>query len=129
MSENVPTIESVPEHVPTVEEVMVVFERVTGGKPYTELIRKNDEKGLYIMEVKLKELDEKGRPTEYWYKRDSQGGKVKIPVINEVFFDTDGMPLRHGSSSVAKFKNGAWEYTPVHVLPDGFQVLHAKPEK
>jgi len=120
MSEKMFTIENVPEHIPSVEEVMAVFERITNGKPYTELKRKEDEKGLYVLEMKLVELDEKGRSTEYWYKRDGsieQGTNNRVPVIDEVFFDAEGEPEMHGSSSVAKFKKGAWEYTPVHVLP------------
>ncbi len=70
MHEAPPSFEATPEHIPTPEEVVAVFEKVTGGRPYTELKRKEDEKGLYIWEIKLSEPDNEGTTTEYWYKRD-----------------------------------------------------------
>jgi len=112
--EEAPKFETTQEHIPTPEEIQAIFERVTEGKPYVELKKTVDEKGLHLWEIRLSESVD-GATTEYWYRRDGserQGGvSFRVPVVHVVKFDRDGMPTNE-SSSVAKYCDGKWVYTP-----------------
>jgi hypothetical protein len=37
-----------PEHIPTAEEVLLLFEKLVGEKKYEEVRKLEDEKGLYL---------------------------------------------------------------------------------
>ncbi len=101
--------EKVPEPIPTPEEVRLIFEQLFGNKECKDLRKLEDEKGLYLWEVRI---PGEGGDTEYSYMRkgEHKEGQALDTVINIVFLDGEGQPV--GGHSVAKFIDGKWNLTP-----------------
>ncbi len=98
-----------PEPIPTPEEVRSIFERLFGEKEYKELRKLEDEKGLYLWEVRI---SGEGGDMEYSYMRKGKykEGSALDTVINIVLLDNEGQPV--GGHSVAKCIDGEWNLTP-----------------
>jgi hypothetical protein len=94
------------EHIPSVEEVRGVFDRVLDGKSYTDVKIKDDEKGLYLWDIRVE--GEGGKYDEYMYMRGGTypDGRAKNTTIHVAYYDSDGMP--EGGTSVAKYVEGRW---------------------
>lgn len=107
--ENKENFEKGSEPVPTPEEVHSIFERLFRKKEYKELRKLEDEKGIYLWEVRI---SEEGGDTEYSYMRKGQykEGQALDTVVNIVFLDGEGQPV--GGHSVAKCIDGEWNLTP-----------------
>lgn len=98
--------EEKPEHIPSLEEVQAVLERLLKGEEY-EVIRKiEDERGLDTWEVRVNTPE---GASEFSYKRqgsyDAHGNKVD--VIHVTFFDNDDFPI--GGHAVAKYIDSKWK--------------------
>jgi len=100
------TIEEGPEPIPTPEEVRQIFEQLGIGE-YEEIRQLEDERGLYLWDVRASEED-----AEYSYMRRGQysEGQASTTAIHVTFFDDGGVPV--GGHSVAKLIEGIWELTP-----------------
>jgi hypothetical protein len=112
MIEKSPSQETKGEYIPTEDEVISVFEKLTDGKEYTEVRKREDGSGVYLWEIKLSEVDEDGGTTEYSYTRAGQYPENKSleTAIHIAFFDADGIPI--GGHSVCRCLNGEWVETP-----------------
>lgn len=96
-------VEEGPEHIPTAEEVRSVFEQLTGGAKWEEVRAREDEKGLWLWEIRLPD------GTEYSYMRKGRHApqlEASRTAIYMTEFDGD-MPA--GGHNVAEFENGAWK--------------------
>jgi len=100
-------IETRAETAPTLEEIVAVFEKLTGSKEYTEIRRLEDERGIYLWEISV--ATENGH-TEYEYNRAGLNPNPKSKgfqtAVYAVFYGKDGMPI--SGSSVAKLINNKW---------------------
>jgi hypothetical protein len=98
--------EETREYIPTPEEVVSVIKEIIGDKEYKEGKRREDEKGLYFLELVITEED--GTTTEYSYLRAGKykEGQALNSVINVVFYDGDGIPV--GGHNVADCIDGKW---------------------
>ena len=108
MSEALPTkLEIEREVAPTPEEIVSIFERLTGSKEYTVVRKLEDERGIYLWEISI--ATEDGR-TEYEYNRAGPNPNPKSKglqtAVYATFYDNDDMPI--SGSSVAKLMNGTW---------------------
>lgn len=99
------------EHIPTSEEVLLLFEKLVGENKYEDVRKLEDEQGLYLWEIKI--VQEDGSSTEYSYIRKGNykarglaGGFSPETAIHVTFFDSDGMPI--GGHSVMKLIDGKW---------------------
>lgn len=112
MSEKIPSVEGQPEHFPSIEDVKKIIEKITQGKEFESVRTGDDEKGLYLWDIKLKEPNELGDIVEYSYMRAGRypEGSARITAIHMTTFDSEGNPT--GGTSVAKFVNGEWVETP-----------------
>lgn len=102
-----------PEHIPSIEEVRELFEKFIGENKFVELRKLEDEKGLYLWEIRISAED---GSTEYEYirkgnykKRGLPGGSSSSTAINKTDFDLAGIPC--GGQSVAKLIDGKWLLT------------------
>ncbi len=97
------------EYIPSPEEVVSIIKEIIGEKEYKEARRKEDEKGLYLLELVITEED--GTTTEYTYMRAGKykEGQALNSVINVVFYDMDSFPI--GGHNVADFIEGQWKKT------------------
>jgi len=93
------------EHVPTLEEVQAVFQELTGGR-YEEVRRAEDEKGLYLLDVKIAGKSE-GESIGYEYMRAGRypEGEASETQIHIVYYK-DELPV--GGTSAAKYVDGEW---------------------
>ena len=110
MSESAPDqFEEGPEHIPTSEEVLEVFKQLIGETEFAEIQKLEDERGLYLWEIKISAED---GHTEYAYSIRVRPGATEPPGprIDVVFCDTEGVQI--SGSSVAKYINGQWRITP-----------------
>ncbi len=108
MIEKPPTFENASEKVPSEDEIAAVFEELVEGKEYEEIRKKEDEKGVYLWEIRLKEQDSDGGTTEYSYGREGSypENRSMETAVHVTFFGSDGIPV--GGHSVAKYHNGEW---------------------
>ena len=102
-----------PEHIPTSEEVLGVIKEIIGKNAYEKIRELNDEKGLYLLEVKT--TNKEGEPIEYGYMRKmSKGthkeGSITVTEIHSVLFDDDGKEC--SGTCVAKLIDGKWKIIP-----------------
>jgi pimeloyl-ACP methyl ester carboxylesterase len=104
-----------PEHIPTSEEVLLLFEKIIGENKYEEVRKLEDERGLYLWEIKIPQED--GSSIEYSYTRKGNykerglpGGSALETAIHITYFDNDGVPI--SGTSVAKIIDGKWKDTP-----------------
>ena len=103
------TFEKGPGAIPTPEEVQSVFEQLVGKEGYEDVRKLEDERGLYLWDIKVSGED---GDTEYSYMRKGQysEGQASITAIHVTFFDQKGIPV--GGHSVAKHVEGEWKLTP-----------------
>ncbi len=113
MREDKPSeLETGPEHVPTPEEVRSVFRELIGGE-YREVRKREDEKGLYLLEVVVPGEAE-GETTEYAYMRKGRyaEGQISTTEIHITFYDKNGLAYKweHRRQGISvedgKFFNG-----------------------
>ncbi len=110
MSETGPSgYEGSREYIPSPEEVVSIVKEIIGEKEYKETRRREDEKGLYLLELTTTEED--GTTSEYTYMRAGKykEGSALNSVINVVFYDADSFPV--GGHNVADFIDGQWKKT------------------
>jgi hypothetical protein len=107
--------EKKPEHIPTSEEVLSLFEKLVGENKFEDVRKLEDEQGLYLWEIKI--VQEDGSSTEYSYIRKGDykarglaGGSASETAIHVTFFDPEGMPI--SGHSVMKLINDKWIETP-----------------
>ena len=106
--------EEKPEHIPTSEEVLSLFKELVGENEY-EVVRKlEDERGLYLWEIKVAQED---GSIEYSYirkgnykERGLAGGSALETAIHITYFDNDGVPI--SGHSVYKLIDDNWKDTP-----------------
>ena len=103
--------EKKPESIPTSEDIQSVLEELQINIEKCETLRKlEDEKGLYLWEIKIPRED---GHTEYLYMRKGRyekGGQALNTAIHIAFFDEKGFPV--SGYSVAKYIEGEWKLTP-----------------
>jgi len=100
------------ESILTVEDIRFVFEELLKIKEYETMRQFEDEKGLYLWEIKIPESTGDGH-IEYSYMRKGEypkGGSSSLTAVHETFFDKEGNAF--GGGSVAKYENGEWRLTP-----------------
>lgn len=99
-------IENAIEHVPTRAEVDEMLRNLIEGE-YTELRSREDEEGLYLLEVSMQGKNP-GETIEYSYARKGSFPETKstTTTISLTYFDADGMP--EGGKTVADFVDGKW---------------------
>lgn len=95
------------ERAPSEEEVLWLFRGLVGETSYQETSRREDEKGLCLLEIVITEGDGQ---REYTYERKRREGWPETATIYTTPYDSDGMPL--GGESVAKLVGGDWRMTP-----------------
>jgi hypothetical protein len=95
-----------PEHIPGPEEVHAVFKELA-GKEYRETRKREDEKGLYLLEVEVLGESE-GEVTEYAYMRKGRypEGQISDTEIHLTYYK-DGYPI--GGTSAARYVDGQWK--------------------
>lgn len=103
-----------PEHIPTEEEVLAIFEKLVGGAEYEEIRKLEDEQGLYLWDIKITQED---GSIEYSYirkgnykERGLAGGSALETAIHLTYFDNDGIPV--SGHSVYKLVDGKCKDTP-----------------
>lgn len=99
------------EHIPTAEEVLSLFEKLVGENKYEEVRKLEDEKGLYLWEIKIDHED--GSSIEYSYMRKGNykerglaGGSDPETAIHMYVFDSEGIP--YTGYPLRKFLDGKW---------------------
>ncbi len=100
------------EYVPTSEEILALFEGLIGEAKFEEVRKLEDEKGLYLWDIKISQDD--GGSVEYSYIRKGDykarglaGGSSPDTAIHMTFFDEDGIPT--SGYPVRKFIDGGWK--------------------
>lgn len=93
------------EKMPDLEEVRWVFKELLKGEEPEEIATKEDEEGLLLVRAEL-EID--GEKIELEYTREGQNppGAINYPVISQVIFDNNGLPV--GGFSIRKI-DGKWQ--------------------
>ncbi|OGG69901.1 hypothetical protein A3I99_00830 [Candidatus Kaiserbacteria bacterium RIFCSPLOWO2_02_FULL_45_11b] len=104
MSEKFNSPEKTP--IPREGEIMRVIEVLAGEKPFTEIIRREDENGLYRLVVEI--IGDDGDPVRFDYVRAGEfaEGKVSQTAIDIIYLNSDGDEV--GGSCAAKYIDGAW---------------------
>lgn len=104
--------ENKSERIPSEQEVRFCFEKLTGGEAYEEVRKKEDEKGVYLWEIKMTEATPDGGSVEYSYGREGSYPENKSveTAIHVAYFDANGVP--EGGHSVLKYIEGNWVETP-----------------
>ena len=97
--------EAKQEHIPTPEEVYLVFKELT-NKEYKEIRKCDDEKGVYLLEI-IVPGDLEGETIEYAYMRkgtykEGESGATEVHVT----YYNDGMPI--SGTSAARWVDGSW---------------------
>ncbi|MDD5396654.1 MAG: hypothetical protein PHW24_01190 [Candidatus Moranbacteria bacterium] len=101
------------EHIPTPEEVKSLFEKLVGENGYEDVRKLEDERGLYLWEIKIAQED---GSMEYSYIRKGDyksrglaGGSASETAIHVTYFNEDGIPI--SGTSVLKLVNDKWVET------------------
>jgi len=116
----IPTPEEIPgkeskekkEHIPTPEEVRSIFEILLNGRQFETARRKEDEKGVCLWTIEIKNKNGRGH-IEYEYMRKAKNPHSNFPVIPYIYkasYDETGFPTTGESS--AKYIDGKWKVTP-----------------
>lgn len=95
------------EHIPTEEEVHGVLQELIAG-PYTESRKREDKKGLYLLDVTVP--GDPGEVIEYSYMRAGRypdGSQASDNRIDKTFY-RDGVPIG-GEGGVARQVDGDWK--------------------
>lgn len=114
VSEPIEAAERKPEHIPTPEEVLSLFEKLVGEAKYETTRKLEDEQSLYLWDIKI--IKKEGN-IEYSYirkgnyrERELPGGSASETAIHVIYFDKEGDYV--SGSSVYKFIDGRWKDTP-----------------
>lgn len=99
--------EAEPEHIPTAEQVRAVFKELT-KKEFKEARSREDEKGLYLLEV-IVPGEIEGETVEYAYMRKGRyaEGQISATEIHVTYYDASGQSV--SGTSAARYVNGRWE--------------------
>ncbi len=97
------------ERFPNYEEVKSQILEFAGGREYVEARKKEDEDGIYLLEIVVK--NDKGEDVEYSYQRKLSYGTHKegsaiYSAIHVTFYDKDGFP--GGGHTLGEYKDGVW---------------------
>src|SRR3989344_3054584 len=106
MSESAPDqFEEGPEHIPTSEEGLDDFKQLIGETEFAEIQKLEEERGLYLWEIKISAEDGN---TEYAYSIRVRPGATDAPGprIDVAFCNVEGIPM--SGYPVAKYINGQW---------------------
>lgn len=102
------------EHIPTSEEVQLIFDKIVGEEKYEDVRKLEDEEGLYLWEIKITQED---GSVEYAYTRKGDyksrglaGGSASETAIHITYYDNDEIPI--SGHSVLKLINNKWIETP-----------------
>jgi hypothetical protein len=92
--------------IPKEREVMKLIESLIGERPYTEVIRREDEEGPYRLVIEV--IGDDGDPVRYDFIRAGQfaEGNSSETAIDIIYLNSDGDEV--GGSCAAKYVNGAW---------------------
>ncbi|MFA5392163.1 MAG: hypothetical protein WC306_00505 [Candidatus Paceibacterota bacterium] len=102
----VESLEEKLEQIPTIEEVSSVIKELVGEKEYIVVRQSEDEKGLYLYEVKIpgnSEGEEIGY--EYMEKGHYKEGESSATEIHKVYYE-NGEAV--GGTSAARYIDGKW---------------------
>ena len=89
---------------PTIEKVQGLIDKLTEGAETVVKKEKYNEEGVLVeLEIQVSEVDAEGNVRQFDYLVNKAGRMT----MDEVWFDSDGMPLR--GKQVAEFVNGNWE--------------------
>lgn len=89
--------------VPSVEKVVGFINRLTDGIEIKVVKEKTNEEGILVeLEVQVQERDDQGNSRQFDYLL-NKAGKV---TLDEVWFDSDGMPI--GGKKIADYVDGNW---------------------
>lgn len=111
-----------PEYIPTPEEVLSLFEILAGEDGFETLRRLEDEKGLYLWEIKVIQAD---GSAEHLYirkgnyrERGLPGGSSPETAIHTIYFDQEGNYI-NGGGIVYKYIDGKWKAIlwPLQTVP------------
>jgi len=94
------------EIIPSVEEVKYIFEKILEGKEYKILRQKEDEKGLYFLEIRV-ETEDGWDEYSYMRKGRYKEGESSETSIYVAQFGKDGMPF--GGEDVGECIEGEWK--------------------
>lgn len=95
-----------PEHIPTPEEVCLVFKELT-DKEYKEVRRCEDEKGLYLLEVAIPG-DSENEVTEYLYMRKGRYKECQSSTTEiRVTYYENNIPI--SGTSAARYVEENWK--------------------
>ncbi len=97
-----------PEHIPSAEEVHSVFRELIGqGREYKETKKREDEKGLYLLDVEVPG-EGAGETIGYDYLRKGRYPERESSTTEiHVTYYENGVPV--GGTSAAVFKDGKWK--------------------
>lgn len=106
MNEQVENLIEQQEHISTTEEIHSVFKELT-DKEYTEVLKREDEKGVYRLDVTIPGNLE-GEITEYSYMRSGKypEGSCMTTEIYVNYYEND-IPV--GGTSAARLIDGKWK--------------------
>ena len=106
MNENLPSFEIEQERIPSLEDVLSIFDKLTEEK-YKEVRRLEDEKGLYLLEIVVPG-DLPDEITEYAYMRKGRHkeGQISETGIHATFYENN-MPI--SGKEVARYVEEKWE--------------------
>lgn len=107
MNEIIPTSNFEKSPIPKEREVMKLIEGLIGEKPYTEVIRNEDEEGLYRLVIEV--IGDDGDPVRYDFIRAGQfpEGNPSETAIDIVYLDNEGNEV--GGKKAASFVDGDWK--------------------
>ncbi|MBP9712042.1 MAG: hypothetical protein KBD55_03390 [Candidatus Pacebacteria bacterium] len=92
--------------IPKEREVMKLIESLIGERPYTEVIRREDEEGPYRLVIEV--IGDDGDLVRYDFIRAGQfaEGNSSETAIDVIYLNSEGDEV--GGSCAAKYVNGAW---------------------
>jgi len=107
MNENRPNLSELEsEHLPTAEEVHSVFRELI-KKEYKETRKREDEKGLYLLEIMVAGESE-NQTMEYAYMRKGRytEGQISATEIHLTYYENE-VPI--SGKSAARYVDGQWK--------------------
>jgi len=89
---------------PTLERVQSLIDKLTEGAETLVKKERYSEEGVLVeLEIQLTEVDPEGNIRQFDYLVNKTGRMT----VDEVWFDSDGMPV--GGKHVAEYVGGNWE--------------------
>ena len=104
-------VESAPERIPSKEEVLEVLTVLAKGEKFVPVREKFDDKGLYLLEVIIKDkITVESTHYEYRRKGSYPEGSTDGTVINVEFYEGSWSVGGHNAADLDA-KTGMWIYT------------------